>query len=281
MKLHTINSGLFKLDGGAMFGIIPKTIWQKINPADENNMATWNSRCWIIELNNRLILIDCGLGDKQGPDFFKHYYRDDSTNLIKEIHKAGFKETDFTDVIITHFHFDHCGGALSYDHQKKVVPTFPNAQYHCSLNQWENALQPNFNEENSIFKDNIFPSDKKDFWNLIDSPIMTLNDKLIVHEFLTDLKFIEVNGHSKGLLVPWLKMDGEDHIFCSDLIPSFGHIPILYSMAYDANVSLTYQEKQSLYQSFNPLTTWLYFQHDPKIIRARFMLKGSKYGGVL
>ncbi len=281
MKLYTINTGLFKLDGGAMFGIVPKTIWNKLNPADENNMVNWESRCWIIEDANRLLLIDCGLGDKQSTDFFKHYYRDHNTNLQKEIHALGFKETDFTDLILTHFHFDHCGGALSYDQHKNLVPTFPNAQYHCSLSQWENALKPNVNEKNSILKENIFPSNKQNFWNLIDNPSQLLKDTLIVHDFLPELKFIEVNGHSKGLLVPWLHLDGEDHLFCSDLIPSFAHITILYSMAYDANVSLTYQEKEIVYQSFDPSKTWLYFQHDPKIARARFAVKAHKFVGVL
>ncbi|MDI9338592.1 MAG: MBL fold metallo-hydrolase [Alphaproteobacteria bacterium] len=280
MKITSIPTGFFKLDGGAMHGSVPKSIWQKFNPADEHNMCTWESRAWLVETETKKILVDCGLGHKQGPDFFKHYYLSHNTSLEIELKKLDIAVSDITDVLLTHFHFDHCGGAVEYDSQHNLVPSFPNARYWCSLNQWELVLKPNPLEKPSFLAENIMPLHQQGVLNFIDEPVNYIGNHIIVHEFLTDFNVLEVNGHSRGLLVPHISFNNQEHIFCSDLIPSFAHIPVNYLMAYDTQPLICAKEKADFYQHFENLDTVLYFQHDAFIETATFTNKHGKYIGV-
>lgn len=255
MKLYTIDTGFFKLDGGAMFGVVPKSIWQKLNPADENNMCTWAMRCLLVEYHNRLILIDTGIGNKQNEKFFSFYYLHGDDSLIKSLNKHGFTYTDITDVFLTHLHFDHCGGAISFERSKEYYyPTFPNATYWSHSKHWDWAIHPNAREKASFLKENILPIQESGQLKFVDKDTYDL-----------PFEYIDVYGHTEAMILPVVEYKGTKVIYLADLIPSSGHIPIPYVMAYDVRPLETMKEKEQILERAFQENWLLFFEHDPKI----------------
>ena len=276
MKLYTINSGYFKLDGGAMFGVVPKSVWSRTNPANENNMCDWAMRCLLVEIDTRLILIDNGLGDKQNEKFFSYYFLHGDDSLEKSFKKHGFTFDDVTDVFLTHLHFDHCGGSVKYtDSSKtKLELTFKNAQYWSNSKHWDWATNPNPREKASFFKENIMPIKESGQLNFIDKEC----------EWLPDFEVLLVNGHTESMMLPLIKYKDTKVLFCADLIPSVGHLPIPYVMGYDVRPLETLKEKERILQKAVAENWTLFFEHDSvneccsltnteRGIRARSMLK--------
>jgi len=255
MKLYTIETGFFKLDGGAMFGVVPKSIWQKLNPADENNMCTWAMRCLLVENHNRLILIDTGIGNKQSEKFFSFYYLHGDDSLEKSLNKYGFTYTDITDVFLTHLHFDHCGGAISFEKSKEYYyPTFPNATYWSHSKHWDWAIHPNDREKASFLKENILPIQESGQLKFVDKDTYDL-----------PFEYIDVYGHTEAMILPIIEYKGTKVIYLADLIPSSGHIPIPYVMAYDVRPLETMKEKKQILEKAFQENWLLFFEHDPKI----------------
>jgi len=255
MKLYTIDTGFFKLDGGAMFGVVPKSIWQKLNPADENNMCTWAMRCLLVEYHNRLILIDTGIGNKQNEKFFSFYYLHGDDSLEKSLNKHGFTYTDITDVFLTHLHFDHCGGAISFERSKEYYyPTFPNATYWSHSKHWDWAIHPNAREKASFLKENILPIQESGQLKFVDKDTYDL-----------PFEYIDVYGHTEAMILPVVEYKGTKVIYLADLIPSSGHIPIPYVMAYDVRPLETMKEKEQILERAFQENWLLFFEHDPKI----------------
>ncbi len=253
MKLHVINTGFFKLDGGAMFGVVPKTIWQRTNPSDENNLCTWAMRCLLIEDGDRLILIDNGIGDKQDEKFFSHYYLHGNDSLKSSIHRAGFTENDITDVFLTHLHFDHCGGGVKRVGEKLEL-TFKNARYWSNHNHWRWATQPNPREKASFLKENIAPMEQSGQLHFTDpgkpSP-------------LPQFDIVYVSGHTDMMMIPLIRYNGKTVCFMADLIPSVGHIPLPYVMGYDTRPLITLEEKAAFLNQAADNQYVLFFEHDP------------------
>ena len=256
MKLHAVNAGHFKLDGGAMFGVVPKSIWNKLNPADENNMCSWATRCLLIEDGNRLILVDNGMGNKQDDKFFGYYYLHGDDSLEKSLKAKGYHFDDITDVVLTHLHFDHCGGSIVYNSDRtKLKPAFKNATYYSNEKHWNWAINPNMREKASFLKENIIPIQESGQLKFIDS-----NSELI-----PGLKFIEVNGHTEAMMLPLITTQGKTILYMADLIPSVGHLPLPYVMAYDMRPLETLKEKQEILNKAVDNNWLLFFEHDPKI----------------
>ena len=261
MKLYSINTGYFKLDGGAMFGVVPKTIWNKINPADENNLCSWALRCLLIEDGDRLILIDNGNGDKQDAKFFSHYHLHGDDTLEKSLAKYGFTKSDITDVFLTHLHFDHCGGSIKREGDK-LVPNFPNATFWSNKEHWEWATEPNEREKASFLKENILPiqeSGKLKFMEVVKGN----ESKLGEVNFSETISVRFVNGHTQGMMVPQISYKSKKVVFMADLLPSAGHIPIPYIMAYDMQPLLSLQEKKLFLKEAVENDYILFFEHDP------------------
>ncbi len=254
MKLYSINAGHFKLDGGAMFGVVPKSIWNKLNPADENNMCSWATRCLLIEDGKRLILIDNGMGDKQDPKFFSYYYLHGDDNLEKSLKKHGFSPDDITDVFLTHLHFDHCGGSIKYNNDRtKLQPAFKNAMYYSNEKHWNWAVNPNSREKASFLKENILPiqeSGQLTFLKPTDA-------------FTENISILEVNGHTEAMMLPLVKYKNQTIAYMADLIPSVGHLPIPYVMGYDVRPLETLKEKDSVLKRALDENWLLMFEHDP------------------
>ena len=256
MKLYAINSGHFKLDGGAMFGVVPKSIWNKSNPADQNNMCSWALRCLLIEDGNRLILIDNGMGNKQDEKFFGYYYLHGNDTLQKSLNKYGFEMDDITDMVLTHLHFDHCGGSIKYNSNKtNLEPAFKNAKYYCNEKHWNWATQANSREKASFLKENILPIKESGQLNFIDSQ----------STLITDLSFIEVNGHTEAMMLPIIKYKESTLAYMADLIPSVGHLPIPFVMGYDVRPLETLKEKELILKTALDNDWTLFFEHDPTI----------------
>ncbi len=254
MKLHTIETGFFKLDGGAMFGVVPKSIWNKLNPADENNMCNWAMRCLLVEDGNRLILIDTGIGDKQDQKFFSYYYLSGSATLSSSLNKAGFSLDDITDVFLTHLHFDHCGGAVKWNSKKDgFESSFKNATYWSNERHWEWATKPNAREKASFLKENIFPIQESGQLKFLKE-----GDKLT-----ENFGIIFMNGHTDAMMLPSLNYNGKKIIYCADLIPSTGHVPLPYVMAYDTRPLLTLEEKSKFLHEVVDQNATLFLEHDP------------------
>lgn len=252
MKLHVIDTGFFKLDGGAMFGVVPKSIWQKTNPADTNNLCTWAMRSLLIEDGRQLILIDNGIGDKQDDKFLSHYHLHGDASLISSIRKAGFSENDITDQFLTHLHFDHCGGGVKMLNGKPVL-TFPNATYWSNKDHWEWATKPNKREKASFLKENILPmqeSGNLKFTELNSSPF-------------SQFDILYVSGHTDKMMVPKIKYKGKVICYMADLLPSTGHIPLAYVMGYDTRPLITLDEKERFLNEAADNQYILFFQHDP------------------
>jgi glyoxylase-like metal-dependent hydrolase (beta-lactamase superfamily II) len=256
MNLYSINTGHFKLDGGAMFGVVPKSLWNKLNPADENNMCSWAMRCLLIEDGNRLILVDNGMGNKQDAKFFGYYYLHGNDTLEKSLNKYGFSSNDITDMVLTHLHFDHCGGSINYNSDRtKLEPAFKNARYYCNKKHWEWAVNPNPREKASFLKENILPIQESGQLNFIDD-----STKLI-----PGLNFMEVNGHTEAMMLPIINYKNTTIAYMADLIPSTGHITIPYLMGYDIRPLETMKEKQTILNKALENNWTLFFEHDPTI----------------
>ncbi len=256
MKLYSINSGHFKLDGGAMFGVVPKSIWNKLNPADENNMCSWAMRCLLIQEGNRLILIDNGMGTKQDAKFFGYYYLHGNDTLERSLNKHGFTSDDITDMVLTHLHFDHCGGSIKYNSDRtKLEPAFKNAKYYSNKKHWDWAIHPNAREKASFLKENIMPIQESGQLNFIDSNT----------ELIPGLTFLEVNGHTEAMMLPIINYKDTTIAYMADLIPSTGHIPIPYVMGYDMRPLATIQEKELILNKALENNWKLFFEHDPTI----------------
>jgi glyoxylase-like metal-dependent hydrolase (beta-lactamase superfamily II) len=253
MKLHSIDTGFFKLDGGAMFGVVPKVIWQKSNPADENNLCTWAMRCLLIEDKDRLILVDTGIGDKQDAKFLSHYYLHGDATLKSSIKKAGFTLDDITDVFLTHLHFDHVGGAVIREGEK-LIPTFKNATYWSNQKHWDWAKNPNAREKASFLKENILPLQES-------GQLKFIENKEGVN-FTKDIKVRFANGHTDAMMLPQINYKGKTLVYMADLLPSVGHIPLPYVMAYDMFPIKTLDEKAAFLKEAVENNYILILEHD-------------------
>jgi len=267
MNLYTINTGFFKLDGGAMFGVVPKTIWNKLNPADENNLCDWALRCLLIEDEGKLILIDNGIGDKQDAKFLSHYYLHGDDTLNSSLAKYGFDRNDITDVILTHLHFDHCGGSIIREGEK-LVSAFKNAIYWSNEDHWKWATEPNDREKASFLKENILPIKESGQLKFVDSWPMTVDSNQSTIEqrpsnFSNNLSLRFVNGHTKAMMLPQISYKEKTIVFMADLLPSIGHIPLPYIMGYDMFPLTTLQEKKSFLTEAVDNNYILFFEHDP------------------
>ena len=257
MKIHVLNTGNFKLDGGAMFGVVPKTIWQKTNPADSNNMCDWAMRCLLIENGTQLILVDAGIGDKQSEKFFSHYHLSGNDSLIGNLNKLGFSPEDVTDVFLTHLHFDHCGGAIQHnkDHTG-FEPVFKNAHYWSTENHWKWATEPNAREKASFLTENILPIQESGQLKFIERKgDMTKN---VFENF--DVLFVD--GHTESMMIPHIHYKDKTLVFMADLLPSVGHIPLPYVMGYDTRPLITLAEKGNFLQKATDENHVLFFEHD-------------------
>jgi len=256
MKLYTINTGYFKLDGGAMFGVVPKSMWQKLNSPDENNMCSWAMRCLLIEDENRLILVDNGMGNKQDEKFFGHYFLHGDDTLEKSLAKNGFSKDDITDVFLTHLHFDHCGGSIKRK-DDKLLPAFKNATYWSNEKHWELATHPNDRERASFLKENILPIEQSGKLKLIE-----VKDGVA---FTENIKIRFVDGHTEAMMLPQINYKEKTLVFMADLLPSVAHIPIPYVMAYDTKPLQTLHEKKLFLTEAQQNDYILFFEHDPGI----------------
>lgn len=266
MNLYSINTGYFKLDGGAMFGVVPKSIWNKLNPADEKNLCSWALRCLLIEDGERLILVDNGNGDKQDEKFFSHYYLHGDDTLEKSLANYGFHPDDITDVFLTHLHFDHCGGSIKIENGK-LVPTFKNATYWSNKAHWEWATNPNEREKASFLKENILPIQESGKLKFIEVPgrLITDKDPLPIQKFTDSISVRFVNGHTEAMMLPQITINHRTFVFMADLLPSVAHIPIPYVMGYDMFPLTTLYEKKSFLKEAVEGDYILFFEHDPKI----------------
>lgn len=263
MKLYSINTGFFKLDGGAMFGVVPKSIWNKLNPADENNLCSWALRSLLIEDGNRLILIDNGIGNKQEKKFFSHYYLHGTDSLDNSLAKYGFQRNDITDVILTHLHFDHCGGSIDREGER-LVPAFKKATFWSNEKHWQWATQPNEREKASFLKENILPIRESGQLKMIPTNESD-STKLSSAYFSDSLSIRFVNGHTEKMMLPQVNYNGKTIVFVADLLPSVAHLPIPYIMAYDMFPLTSLNEKKSFLQEAASNDYLLFFQHDPVI----------------
>lgn len=256
MKLHALNTGMFKLDGGAMFGVVPKTLWQKTNPADEYNMCTWAMRSMLIEDGNKLILIDAGIGDKQSEKFFSHYYLHGDDSLHGNLKKLGFHADDITDVFLTHLHFDHCGGAINRVGENQFAPAFKNATFWSNEKHWQWATVPNAREKASFLSENILPIEESGQLKFIER---TGNFTENVFENI-DVFFAD--GHTESQMIPHIQYKGRTIVFMADLLPSVGHIPLPYVMGYDTRPLLTLDEKGKFLKRAADENFVLFLEHD-------------------
>lgn len=263
MKLYAVNTGYFKLDGGAMFGVVPKSMWNKINPADENNMCSWALRSLLIEDGNRLILIDTGMGDKQDAKFFGHYYLHGDDTLDGSLKKHGFTRNDITDVFMTHLHFDHCGGSIKRE-GGHLVPAFPRAIFWSNENHWNWAVHPNEREKASFLKENILPIEQSGQLKFVaDTGLVAGSNQLRSATFTEGFDIRFVDGHTQSMMLPQLQYKGRTIVYMADLLPSAGHMPLPYVMAYDMFPLTTLGEKKNFLQEAVTNDYVLFFEHDP------------------
>jgi len=254
MNVHTIDTGFFKLDGGAMFGVVPKSIWNKTNPADENNLCTWALRCLLIEDGDRLILVDTGLGNKQDERFFSHYYLHGDASMDSSLAARGFHRDDITDVFLTHLHFDHVGGAIKRENEH-LVPAFKNATYWSNQQHWDWAVNPNEREKASFLKENILPIQESGQLKFV-----PVEDGV---QFSNNVKVRFAYGHTDAMMLPQISYKGRQILYIADLLPSAGHIPVPYVMAYDMFPLKTLTEKKAILAEVVENNYVLFFEHDP------------------
>ena len=253
MQLYTINTGMFKLDGGAMFGVVPKSIWNKLNPADENNMCTWALRCLLIEDENRLILIDNGIGNKQDEKFLGHYYLHGDDTLDQSLATLGFHRKDITDVILTHLHFDHCGGSVIRA-GNQLIPAFEKATYWSNERHWNWATHPNDREKASFLKENIMPIQESGQLKFVE------NARDL---FPVNIDIIQAFGHTDAMMLPKITYKDKTIVFMADLLPSVAHIPLPFIMGYDMFPLTTLTEKKIFLTEAQQNNYLLFFEHDP------------------
>ena len=257
MKIYPIETGLFKLDGGAMFGVVPKTLWQKTNPADDNNLCTWSMRCLLIEDGNRLILIDTGIGDKQSEKFFSHYHLMDTKTLEQSLNKLGFGLDQITDVFLSHLHFDHCGGAIQWNNDRtSLAPVFKNAIYWSTENHWKWATEPNPREKASFLAENILPLQESGQLQFVN------REGNYTKNVFNNFDGLFVDGHTESMMVPHIHYKEKTLVFMADLLPSVGHIPLPYVMGYDTRPLLTMDEKKLFLDTAAEKELVLFLEHD-------------------
>lgn len=257
MKIHTIETGTFKLDGGAMFGVVPKMIWEKTNPADTSNLCTWSMRCLLIEYSDKLVLIDTGIGDKQSEKFFSHYYLANTKTLEQSLHKIGFGLDEITDVFLTHLHFDHCGGAVQYNSDRSKLSTvFPNATYWSTANHWEWATQPNPREKASFLSENILPIQESGQLKFVE------RNGNYTTDLFPNFDVLFVDGHTESMMIPHIHYQEKTLVFMADLLPSTGHIPLPYVMGYDTRPLQTIVEKNTFLTTAADRDYVLFLEHD-------------------
>ena len=258
MKLYPIETGNFKLDGGAMFGVVPKTIWNKTNPSDDKNLIDLAARCLLIEDGNRLILIDNGMGNKQSEKFFGYYSLWGTHSIDKSLAKYGFHRDDITDVFLTHLHFDHCGGSVQWNKDKTGYEVaFKNAKYWTNENHWEWATKPNPREKASFLSENILPIQESGQLNFLQLP-----EGDFVEKSELDFGVFFVNGHTEKMMIPHIKYQDKTIIFCADLLATSGHVPIPYVMGYDTRPLLTMPEKAKFLTAAAENNYYLFLEHD-------------------
>jgi glyoxylase-like metal-dependent hydrolase (beta-lactamase superfamily II) len=253
MNLYSIDTGFFKLDGGAMFGVVPKAIWNKTNPADANNLCTWAMRCLLIEDGKRLILIDTGIGNKQDEKFFSHYYLHGNATIDSSLAKLGFHRDDITDVFLTHLHFDHVGGAIKREGEK-LSPAFKNAIYWSNDKHWDWAVNPNDREKASFLKENILPIQESGQLKFIEA-----HDNV---KFTDDIAIRFVYGHTESMMLPLINYKERQILYMADLLPSVGHLPLPYVMAYDMFPLQTLTEKKVFLNEAVAKNYVLFLEHD-------------------
>jgi len=262
MKLHTINTGFFKLDGGAMFGVVPKSIWNKLNPADADNLCTWALRCLLIEDGKRLILVDTGIGNKQDAKFLNHYQLHGDHSLDNSLKTKGFTRQDITDVFLTHLHFDHCGGAIIRKGDE-LVPAFPNADFWSNEKHWAWATEPNEREKASFLKENILPIKDSGRLKMVPMKDGETGGGSASVSFADGFSIRFVNGHTKAMMLPQLDYKGRTIAFMADLLPSSAHLPVPYIMAYDMFPLTSLNEKKAFLEQALAGDYILFFEHDP------------------
>lgn len=256
MELHSIHSGNFKLDGGAMFGVVPKSLWQRSNPADDNNLCPWAMRLLLIENEGKLILIDTGIGNKQDQNFLKHYHLFGETSLDSELKKVGIHRDEITDVFLTHLHFDHCGGALELNPDGKAIPAFKNAVYWSNERHWQWATQPNAREKASFLKENILPLHESGQLKFIPRENEDRTN------WLPNIDVLFVDGHTDSQMLPLISHKGKKILYTADLLPSTGHIPLAWVMGYDTRPLITLDEKKRILEEA-AREEWVFFlEHD-------------------
>ena len=256
MKIHTLDTGLFKLDGGAMFGVVPRSMWQKLNPPDANNMCTWAMRCLLVEDGNRLLLIDNGIGDKQDEKFRGHFYLHGDDTLEGSLRRLGYTSADVTDVLLTHLHFDHCGGSVVRRPDGKLETAFANATYWSNEAHWGWATHPNAREKASFLRENILPIQESGQLRFID-PALGVPAEL---PQLSSIVFAD--GHTEKMMVPVLQYKGRTLAYMADLLPSVGHLPLPYVMSYDMRPLVTLAEKEAVLQRAAQEDWVLLLEHD-------------------
>lgn len=252
MEIYPLHITNFKVDGGVMFGVVPKTIWENKYPADENNLSNWSLRSMIVKTGDRVVLIDTGYGDKQDEKFFKHAYLNGGDGLEGGLEKIRLSFRDITDVILTHLHADHCGGTIQLNEKNEYEPVFPNAKVWISKDHWEWANDPNIREKDAFLPENIKPIEDLGLLKLVEKE----------GEILPGIRIKIVNGHTKGQMIPIVQYNGRDIVFAADLIPSAAHIHPLFNMAYDLWQLDTIEEKQQLLQEAYEKDSILFFEHD-------------------
>jgi len=262
MEIFPVETGNFKLDGGAMFGVVPKTIWQKTNPADANNLIDIAARSLLIEDANRLILIDTGMGNKQSDKFFGYYYRWGDFSLENSLKKLGFHSDDITDVFMTHLHFDHCGGCIQWNKNRTgYEPAFKNAHFWTNENHWQWATVPNAREKASFLKENLLPMEESGHLKFIALP-NTGPEKAFKESSELNFGIRFVDGHTEKQMLPQIKYKGKTIVFVADLIPTVGHIPLPYVIGYDTRPLLTLSEKELFLNQAVEDELYLFFEHD-------------------
>ncbi len=274
MKLYPIEAGNFKLDGGAMFGVVPKSLWSRTNPADVNNMIDIAARCLLIENGDRLTLIDTGMGNKQSEKFFRYYYHWGNDNLDDSLKKHGFHRDDVTDVFLTHLHFDHCGGSIQYNKDKTgYEPAFKNATFWSNQKHWDWATKPNRRERASFLKENIIPMKESGQLKFVDNPALDFSEAKEL-----DFGIFFADGHTEKQMLPHINYKGKTIVFMADLVPTAGHLPLPFVMGYDTRPLLTMPEKEKLLNSAAKNNYYLFLEHDAhnQIITVKQTEKGIR-----